>query len=122
MEINDKKFIRYVKNLSKDIKNSEFKFMASEAKNIIKTKEITPSNVLHLVRILHYNINLTSTYKEMMQKAVYSRNPMVINKCLRVKLEHEYMYKVLSNVFTWEIIYNGDNVEAIIEYKNKEVA
>ena len=122
MKINDKKFIRNVKNLLKDMKNSEFNFMVSEAKNIIKTKEITPSNVLHLVRLLHYNINVVPTYKEMTQKAVYSGNTMAINKCLKMQLEHEYMYKVLSNVFTWEIVYNGDDVKTIIEYKNKEVA
>ncbi len=122
MKIDDKKFIRNVKNLLKDMKNSEFNFMVSEAKNIIKTKEITPSNVLHLVRLLHYNINVVSIYKEMTQKAVYSGNTMAINKCLKMQLEHEYMYKVLSNVFTWEIAYNGDDVKTIIEYKNKEVA
>lgn len=122
MKIHDKKFIRYVKNLLKGMRNSEFNFIVSEAKNIIKTKEITPSNVLHLVRLLHYNINVVSVYKEMTQKALYSGNTMAINECLKMQVEHEYMYKVLSNVFTWEITYNGDDVKAIIEYKNKEVA
>ncbi len=122
MKIQDKRFIKYVKNWLEEIKDSEFNFMISEAENIIETNEITPSNVLHLLRTLHYNINVESTYEDMTKVAIHEGNTQIINECLKLQLEHEYMYKVLSNYFTWEITYNGDEVNASIEYKNKEVA
>jgi len=120
--VHDKKFMQYAKNWLEGIKDGEFNFMISEAENIIEINEITPSNVLHLLRTLHYNINVKSTYKDMTKEAIYGCDTQIINKCLKIQLEHEYMYKVLSNNFTWEITYNGDKVDAIIEYKNKEVA
>ena len=121
MQINDKKFIKYVENWLDCWKSSEYNFLIAEAENILEIKEVTPENVLHLLRSLHYHINIEPIYKKMTKAAVYSGNIEAINKTIKVQLEHEYMYEVLAKIFTWKITYKGDDVEAIIKYKDEEI-
>ena len=104
MIINDKKFMKCVKDTMNDFKAQGHIQFAEELQNILEKREITLMNISTLVQFLQYRIDNPSHYDLEIQAALNQGESFktAYSSMCQIKKERKYMTKILSKYFTWE--------------------